>query len=94
MKKGQKKLTRDLDIVRLIKREQMHTVNKQVLYATTERFFLQYQRRNVIESDDESENENRETMKKYNWKQLLRQENKKKFKTLIKDHFNKMKGKE
>ena len=60
-------MTRDLDIVNLIKREQMHTVNKQILYAPAQRFFLQYQRRNVIESNDESENENREMMKKNNW---------------------------
>ena len=40
--KGRNKLTRDLDIVRLIQRQQMHDVNKQVLYTPTEAFLLQY----------------------------------------------------
>ena len=40
--RGQKKLTDDLDIVNLLFREQMHDVNKRVLYNSTERFFLQY----------------------------------------------------
>ena len=39
---GRNKLTRDLDIVRLIQRQQMHDVNKQVLYTPTEAFLLQY----------------------------------------------------
>ena len=40
--KGREKLTKDLDIVKMIKREQMHDVHKQVLYNSTERFLLQY----------------------------------------------------
>ena len=77
--RGKQKLTRDLDIVNLIKREQMHTVNKQILYAPAQRFFLQYQRRNVIESNDESENQNREMMENSNWQHLLRDENRENF---------------
>ena len=68
----------------------MNTVNKQVLYAATERFFLQYQRRNVIESDDESENTNREKFNQYNWKQLLRDENREKYQKMIKGFFGEM----
>ena len=56
--KGKHKLTRDLDIVTLIQRQQMHDVNKQALYNSTERFLLQYQRRNVIESNSDSNQEN------------------------------------
>ena len=40
--KGKKKLTHDLDIVGLIKRDQMHDVNKRVLYDETERFLLEF----------------------------------------------------
>lgn len=41
-RRGKQKLTKDLDIVTLIQRQQMHDVNKQVLYNATERFLLQY----------------------------------------------------
>ena len=88
--RGQKKLTDDLDIVRLIFREQMHDVNKRVLYNSTERFFLQYQRRKVIESSDRSEIEKKEFHLKTNWKHLVRKENRKEFKQMVRKNFQEM----
>ena len=52
--RGKSKLTHDLDIVRLIQRDQMNDVNRQVLFTEHERFLLQFQRRNVIDSNSES----------------------------------------
>ena len=71
--KGKRKLTRDLDIITLIERQQMHDVNKQALYNSTERFLLQYQRRNVIESNSDSMTEIRKFNEQTDWKDLHRQ---------------------
>lgn len=57
-KKGKKKLTRDLDIVRLIHYNRMNVVNEQVLYNNDERFLLGFHRRHVVNSDSESTREN------------------------------------
>ena len=40
--KGKQLMTRDLDIVKLIQRNQIYDVNEQVLYNQRERFFLQF----------------------------------------------------
>ena len=77
--KGQRKLTRDLDIVTLIQRQQMHDVSKQVLYKPAERFLLQYQRRNVIESNSDSTIENQKHKQHYHWKNLLLHERRQEF---------------
>ena len=68
---GKSKLTRDLDILKLIERQQMHDVSKQTLYSATERFLLQFQRRNVIESDSESINDNQKVKEQTDWKSLI-----------------------
>ena len=57
----------------------MHDVNKQVLYDPTERFLLQYQRRNVIESNSDSAIENHKHSQLTEWKNLLRHERRQEF---------------
>ena len=57
----------------------MHDVNKQVLYDPTERFLLQYQRRNVIESNSDSAIENYKHSQLTEWKNLLRHERRQEF---------------
>ena len=61
-------MNHDLDIVKLIQRNQIYDVNEQVLYNQRERFLLQFQRRKVICSESDSSVENAEFAKmKHDW---------------------------
>ena len=73
--KGQRKLQHDLDIVRIIENQQLNDIHNQVFFDPNERFFLQWQRRNVIESNSDSMQEQRQFQQKTNWKKLIGQEN-------------------
>ena len=48
----------------------MRDINKQILFTPTERFFLQYQRRGVIESSSDSMVEIRKHSEQNDWKYL------------------------
>ena len=74
--RGKSKLNVDLDIVRLIQRNQMNDVNRQVLFTEQERFLLQFQRRNVIDTSSGSNIENRNYNEKRQWKYIIEQKSK------------------
>lgn len=87
-KRGKSKLNTDLDIVRLIQRNQMNDVNRQVLFTEQERFLLQFQRRNVIDTTDGSNNENFNYNQKRQWRFLVGSKKKEKeFQDRIRDLF-------
>ena len=54
---GERKLTRDLDIVNLIDMIKGHRCMLKVLFDINQLFFLKFQRRDVLNSDSELEDE-------------------------------------
>lgn len=72
----------------------MHDVNKQALYNQTERFLLQYQRRNVIDSDSESTRENQRFSEHTDWKNLLYQHGRQELQEKIYKELKEMQGKD
>ena len=73
--------------MRLIQRNQMNDVNRQVLFTEQERFLLQFQRRNVIDTTDGSNNENFNYNQKRQWKYLVGQKKEKEFQDRMRDLF-------
>ena len=92
-KKGKKKLTRDLDIVKLIQHNQRNFINSQVIFNHDERFLLQFQRRNVIDPDSSSDEENIKEHEKYDWKALQQPERKQDKEPLVKKILERIQGK-
>ena len=72
----------------------MHDVNKQALYNQTERFLLQYQRRNVIDSDSDSTRENQRFHEHTDWKNLLYQHGRQELQEKIYKELKEMQGKD
>ena len=91
--KGKKKLTRDLDIVKLIQHNQKNFINQQVIFNHDERFLLQFQRRNVIDPDTDSAEDNIKENEKYSWKSLQNQSRKTEKETLVKGILKGIEGK-
>ena len=65
----------------------MNDVNRQVLFTEQERFLLQFQRRNVIDTTDGSNNENFNYNQKRQWKYLVGQKKEKEFQDRMRDLF-------
>ena len=86
-KRGKTKLNVDLDIVRLIQRNQMNDVNRQVLFTEHERFLLSFQRRNVIDTNSDSMRENFNYNQTHYWKYLVDKKRTMEFEQRVRDLF-------